>query len=161
MAQWLDPIFDRTQEDVEFALAQIAEWVATNITNPMVVYDLKGCLNASDINRIEGNIEYLAERLTAYYYPPPNISTNTWTSAGMPNERDISRILNNIQALIDVFYMHKDAPPVPSRIDGYEELNDVEENLYLIKELLDAMVNSFKKSGTLYSGSVMCLPIRR
>ena len=43
MAVWIDPVFDRTQEDVEFAIEKIAEWVAANITgNPLVVHDLKG-----------------------------------------------------------------------------------------------------------------------
>lgn len=161
MAVWTDPVFDRTQEDVDFATQKIAEWIAADITgNPLVVYDLKGCLNVSDINRIENNIAYLAEQMTRYYYPP-GTSTKSWTSTGMPNEKDISRILYNIRALIDAFYQQSNAPDIPESMLGYNEVNAVEKNLSLIKELLDSMVNSFRKSGTFYSGSTIFLPIRR
>ena len=30
---WKTPIFDRTQEDVTFAISKIAEWIAYNISN--------------------------------------------------------------------------------------------------------------------------------
>lgn len=161
MAVWIDPIFDRTQADVDFATQKIAEWIAANITgNPLVVYDLKGCLNVSDINRIEGNIAYLSEQLTRYYYPP-DTSTKTWANSGMPNENDITRILYNVQALINAFYQQRGAPTIPDNLLSYNDVNAVEKNLSLIKELLDCMVNSFRKSGTLYSGSTTFLPIRR
>ena len=161
MAVWLDPVFDRTQEDVDFATKKIAEWIAADITgNPLVVYDLKGCLNVYDINRIEGNVAYLAERLARYGYPP-DVATKSWTSAGMPNEGDIGRILYNVRALIDGFYEPSASPAIPEALLGYDEVNAVEKNLFLIKELLDCMVNSFRKSGTFYSGSTTVLPIRR
>ena len=161
MAVWIDPVFDRTQEDVEFAIEKIAEWVAANITgNPLVVHDLKGCLNVSDINRIEGNISYLAGELTRLYYPP-DTSTKSWSVSDMPNEQDVSRILYNVRALITAFYKHNDAPEVPNRMLDYNDVNAIELNLSLIKELLDCMTASFQKSGTIKSGGTMFLPIRR
>lgn len=161
MAVWIDPIFDRTQEDVDFAVEKIAEWIVGNITgNPLVVYDLKGCLNVSDINRIEGNIAYLASELSRLHYPP-DTSTKSWTAAGMPNEQDISRIVYNVRALITAYYQQDIAPNVPENLLGYNEVNAVEKNLSLIKELLDCMVGSFRKSGTFQSGRTTFLPIRR
>jgi hypothetical protein len=41
----------------------------TMIVKIGVVYDLKGCLNQLDINRIEGNIAYLAEKFSDLAYP--------------------------------------------------------------------------------------------
>ena len=161
MAIWADPVFDRTQEDVDFDVQKIAEWVAADITgNPLVVYDLKGCLNVYDLNRIENNVAFLAEQLTRYHYPP-DTSTKSWTRVDIPNEKDISRILYNVRALINAFYQPSNAPDIPKNLVGYKEVNAVEKNLYLIRELLDSMVNSFRKSGTFNSGSTMFLPIRR
>ena len=161
MAVWIDPVFDRTQEDVEFASQKIAEWIAENITgNPLVVYDLKGCLNVSDINRIEGNISYLASELSRLYYPS-DTSVKSWTAAGMPNEQDIKRILYNVRSLITAYYQQREAPDVPESLIEYNEVNAVEKNLSLIKELLDCMIGSFKKSDTFQSGKTMFLPIGR
>lgn len=161
MAEWRTPVFDRTREDVEYAIKTIAEWVNSDMSvDPLAVHDLKGCLNVSDINRIEGNIAYLAERLNGYGYSP-DVSTKSWTRSGLPNETDISRILYNIRAIVDNFYQQSKAPAVPYRLQGYEDVNSAEENLVLIKELLDCMVASFKKSGTVQSGGSRLLPTRR
>lgn len=158
---WINPIFDRTQVDVDFAISKIAEWMASDInegTNS--VYDLKGCLNVSDINRIEGNIAFLSKELKKHAYSPVT-STKQWENKGLPTENDIKRILNNIRGLTSAFYRPSDAPDIPPQMLVYTDVNAVEKNLSLIKELLDYMVNSFKKSGTFQSGSKMHLPIRR
>ena len=161
MSVWIDPVFDRTQADVEFAIQKISEWVLADITGvPRVVYDFKGCLNVSDINRIEGNIAYLAKQLDSCYYTP-DTNTQSWTRTGMPNQKDVSRILYNVRALITAFHQQKRAPSVPTNLIDYKDVNAIEENLFLIKELLDAMVASFKPSGTFHSGSTTYLPIRR
>lgn len=161
MSDWRTPVFDRTREDVEYAIKTIAEWVNADVSgNPLAIHDLKGCLNVSDINRIEGNIAYLTEELNACGYYP-DVATKEWTNSNLPNEADISRILYNIRAIIESFYQQSKAPSVPASLHGYEEVNSVEENLFLIKELLDCMMNSFKKSGTHQSGKSFSLPIRR
>lgn len=161
MSEWKTPVFDRTQEDVEHAIKTIADWVNSDMSvNPLAIHDLKGCLNVSDINRIEGNIAYLAEMLNTYGYSP-DVSTKSWTNSGLPNETDISRILYNIRSIVDNFYQQSEASPVPHRLQGYEDVNSAEENLLLIKELLDCMVASFKKSSTFQSGGTRLLPTRR
>lgn len=159
MAVWKEPIYDRSQEDVEFAIQKIAEWKIGNNGN-IQTYDLKGCLNVSDLNRIEGNIEYLSEQLSKLAYPP-DTSTKVWNVSGLPNEQDISRILYNVRAIIAAYYQQSNAFPVPSSMLSYEDVNAVEQNLALIKELLDSMINSFKASNTFTAGSTIFLPTRR
>ena len=161
MADWKTPRFDRTQADVDYAIQKIAEWIAADITgSSILVYDLKGCLNVSDINRIEGNIEYLSEQLKLHGYSP-NTIVKSWTDRGILNTNDVSRIINNVKSLIDSFYQHPDAPPLPDGMLGYSEINAIEKNISLIKVIIDEMVGSFKKSGTFQSGSTMFLPVRR
>ena len=200
---WREPIFDRTLEDVEFAIQKIAEWKeshthsvdirvendalivrddglayvadnkfvlqtdgATYVENGVLVvrvgdvYDLKGCLNLLDLNRIEGNIVFLAELMESYSYAP-NIHGKQWTIADMPTQNDMSRIIENIRALIDAFYSPNNPPSLPTTMLSYTDINAIEENLYLIKQMLDVMQSSFKKVGTIKSGSTTFLPLRR
>lgn len=124
------------------------------------VYELKGCFNLLDVNRIEGNIAYLAENMENFAYAP-NIHGKQWTRTDMPNQNDMSRIIGNIRALIDAFYSPSNPPSLPSTMLSYEDINAIEENLHLIKEMLDCMQSSFKMVGTTKSGSRMILPIRR
>jgi hypothetical protein len=124
------------------------------------VYDLKGCLNLTDLNRIEGNITYLAEKMESYSYSP-NIRGKQWTNEDMPNQNDMSRIIGNIRALISAFYSPSSPPSLPTTMLSIADINVIEENLYMIKEILDCMQSSFKKVGTIKSGSRMLLPIRR
>ena len=125
-----------------------------------VVYDLKGCLNLFDINRIEENIAYLSERFTELSYPN-SVRQKQWGKDGLPNTLDTQRIVDNIRSLISAFYSLPDAPPLPNSISNYDDINLIERNIDLIKYLLDCMVNSFKKAGALKCGSSVHLPIRR
>lgn len=201
---WLKPIFDRTLDDVEFAIRKIAEWKQshTHSTDIQVendtlvvrdrgeayvagdkfvlqdegvayvtednilivrvgdVYELKGCLNLLDLNRIESNITFLAEKMEEYSYSP-NIHGKYWTRVDMPNQNDMSRIIDNIRALMDAFYSPDNPPSLPETMISYNDINAIEENLHLIKQLLDCMQSSFKQVGTIKSGATMFLPIRR
>lgn len=200
---WRDPVFDRTLEDVEFAIQKLAEWkkshthstdirvendslvvrddgtayvaddkfvlqeegvayVENNVLRVRVgdVYELKGCFNLLDLNRIEGNIAFLAEKMESFSYSP-NIHDKQWTNIDMPNQDDMTRIVDNIRSLIDAFYSPDNPPTLPTTMLTYTDINAIEENLYLIKQLLDCMQSSFKKAGTIKSGSTTFLPIRR
>lgn len=125
-----------------------------------VVYDLKGCLNVSDINRIEGNIEYLAEKFLEFGYPS-DVVIKKWDRDALPNEYDIQRIIDNVRALITAFYQPNNAPILPVTMSSYNDINAIEKNIDLIKYLLDCMVSSFKQVGAFKSGSTMILPTRR
>jgi hypothetical protein len=124
------------------------------------VYDLKGCLNLTDLNRIEGNIAYIAEKMEEFFFHP-NIYHKAWGKEDLPNQNDMSRILDNIRSLTDSFYSPSNSPTLPTTMLSYSDINAIEENLYLIKELLDCLESSFKKVGTIKSGSTTFLPIRR
>ena len=124
------------------------------------VYDLKGCLNLADLNRIEGDIAYLAEKLESYYYPT-HVHCKVWTTEDMPNQNDMARIMANVHSLIDSFYTLDNLPSLPNAMVYYEDINAIEKNLYLIKEILDCMQTSFKKCATIKCGAKTLLPIRR
>lgn len=200
---WREPIFDRTLEDVEFAIQKIAEWkknhthsVDIRVENDAFVmqdegtayintdefvlqdegavyvedgvlvvhigdvYELKGCFNLLDLTRIESNIAFLAEKMESFSYAP-NIHGKQWNRVDMPNRNDMSRIVENIRSLISAFYPPDNPPSLPTTMLSYNDINAIEENLYLIKEILDCMQSSFKKVGMVKSGLRTILPIRR
>ena len=125
-----------------------------------VVYDLKGCLNTIDINRIEDNIKYLSDKLIELNYPP-YVTTKQWTKDNLPTEIDIQRIIKNVHSLITSFYQVSDAPTLPSKMSSFDDVNAIERNIDLIKYLLDCMVSSFRKVGATKSGTPRFLPTRR
>jgi hypothetical protein len=145
---WIEPVFDRTQADVEYAMRQMAEWRATGKTN---TFDLKGCLNVNDINRIENNIAYLATNLSSLYYFSVPV-TKTWERTQIPTSDDVDRILNNVRELNEAFYQSPESPPVPDGLFTISQVNDLEENLYQLKTMLDNMISSFKQSGAFECG---------
>lgn len=203
---WREPIFDRTQADVDFAISKIAEWIVYNISSAEydekvrieneelilregtvattndalilqgdgrafvendtlivkigVVYDLKGCLNVFDINRIEENIAYLSEKLNELSYAN-SVITKRWSKDNLPTDVEIQRITENVKELVASFYRPSDAPSIPATMSSYDNINALERNIDLIKYLLDCMVNSFMKSNTFKSGATMILPTRR
>lgn len=145
---WIEPIFDRTIEDVTYAISKIAEWKKTGATD---VVDLKGCLNVSDFNRIDGNIQYLKERLVALYYFPSTKHV-VWDGDDLPTAQDITLLLNSLSNTITAYFKPNNAPNVPTTMLTYTQINDIEKNLYLLKEMLDDMVASFRECGTFNCG---------
>ena len=125
-----------------------------------VVYDLKGCLNLSDLTRIEDNITYLSERLVQYRYSI-DCNSKEWDNNSIPTMQDMKRIAHNITSLLNGFAKHRESVAVPNTMLSYEDINALEYNLYLLKQLFDTMVESFYKSGDYKCGSTSHLPIRR
>lgn len=143
MAEWISPVHNRTQQDVDYAKEQLK-----NKNNQS---ELKGCFNVTDINRIENNTRYIADRLNVLLYVN-HIETKLWSMYDLPNVPEIARLIGNVAALIKAYHIPDDAPPLPSTLLGYEEANALEKNLYLIKHLVDNEENAFKHCGTFACG---------
>lgn len=143
---WQSPIFDRTLGDVMSAIRRIEEW---KNKLPATTEDLKGCLNISDLNRIEKNSRFLSDKLNslAYYN---DIQTKEWMRSDVPNAMEITRIINNVKILVDCYYKHAESVNLPISLGSYQNVNSVEENLYLLKEILDIMTANFS---TRYCGT--------
>lgn len=143
MADWQNPVFDRTQADVNYAKAQLSK----NINDT----ELKGCFNVTDINRIENNTRYLADELCKLYYFN-NIQTSPWAMGEIPRAIYVNRIINNVGRLWDKYQKPNGSDALPPSILTYGHANSIEKNLYLIKEMLDNMVGSFRECGTFNCG---------
>lgn len=154
---WQTPIFDRNQGDLEYARAQLALWKTSSPKLPME--DLKAALNHKDLNRIEGNTQYLVDELTTLCYSI-NAACKTWEAAGLPNVKDISRIIGNVEQILAIFCRPEGAPTLPKSLLHYEDVNTIEKNLELLLQAFEIAVRYFRKCGTMQSGG-RALPLKR
>lgn len=146
---WSEPIFDRTQADIDYAIKMLQEWKESSSAT---LFDLKGCFNFNDLNRIEDNIKYLSEELTKLYYFS-NVTTRTWgRGAFTVTPSEINRIRNNITILLISFFKDAKAPAIPDTLLTFQQVNDLEQNLYLIKAMLDNMIRTTKECGVAECG---------
>lgn len=120
MAEWITPIYDRTPADVSKAKLQVKKWIeAIACGKSVVVEDLKGYLNVSDLNRIENDMAFLAVQLGIA------LKTKTrWLISDLPTQADLNRIINNLKILMSLlFRINK---PLPTTISDYSDLNTIE-----------------------------------
>lgn len=150
MATWIKPIYDRNQSDVDYAKSRMKYFRQNGGVTDGI--DLKGCLNASDLNRIENNSRYLCDELSKYYYFSNIDTVHTWSIWSIPNTQQISRIITNVNTLISAYGTLSYAPALPTTLLSFEHINIVEINLYLIKDILDKMISSFRECNTFTCG---------
>jgi hypothetical protein len=158
--RWIVPVIDRTLLDVQDALAQIEMW-RTQVANGQTptVTELKGCLNATDLNRIEGNTRYISQFLQEYGFQT-NVTTKVdWTDECLPNVDDVNRIIDNIKEIRDKYYEPASMPSLPQTMVSFSDINAIEQSLLLFKEMLLGMVRAFRQSGTFRCGEDFRLPM--
>ena len=143
MTEWISPVYDRTQADVDYAMAQLKIGKSDK--------EYKGCFTVTDINRIENNCRYISDRLNVLAYSN-TIETRTWDISDIPNVTDIARLINNVAILIEAFPLSEDAPALPETLLHYEQVNALEKNIYLLKHQVDIKENEFRHCGTFNCG---------
>ena len=144
MATWQEPVFDRTQADVDYAKQQLANRV--NYTY------LKGCFNVTDVSRIENNTKFLADTLASLYYTSHVNKGGTWHNSSLLHQSQISRIINNVDILWKAYYKPSGSATLPNTLLTFSQVNAIEKNHYLIKEMIDNMVGSFRECNTFSCG---------
>lgn len=151
-------ITDRTYEDVQLwqtlkalgwagmSPAQQAQWSA----------GLKGAYNATDLNRVQEAMEYLAGVFASYGYAVSLQPMPTWSVGEIPNEEQMAAYLANVTALRAVLDMPSTTPAVPTDMAllTYIEANNIEQILTDIDQLLTNAAAAWYYSGDLFSGEV-------
>jgi len=158
--RWIVPVVDRTLLDVQDALAQIEMW-RTQVANGQTptVTELKGCLNVTDLNRIEANTRYISEFIRGYGFQT-NVTTKVdWTDESLPNATDVNRIIDNIKEIRNKYYEPAGMPSLPQTMVSFSDINAIEQSLLLFREMLLGMVGAFRRSGTFVAGSPFRLPM--
>lgn len=150
---FIKPITDRTQIDVDYAKTRL-QAIKVEVMN-YNVEELKGCLNISDLNRIETNLSHIASNLNNLNYTV-NIQTKQWNMQTTPKQSDINRILNNLRILIVVFNTNLNTP---TKMTYFEDINILEKSI----EILNSWVsnsNKFNRCGNTICGSNFKLPVK-
>ena len=160
--RWIIPVVDRTLLDVQDALAQIEMWRAqvANGQTPTVT-ELKGCLNATDLNRIESNTRYILQLLQESGFQPNLTTKVNWTDECLPNVDDVNRIIDNIKEIRDKYYEPPGIPSLPQTMVSFSDINAIERSLMLFREMLFRAMRAFRRSGTFRCGQGIKLPMER
>lgn len=116
----------------------------------------RGAYNASDLNRVEETVDYLAGLLrncgnTVEVYPKKG-----WTTEDVPANSDMKRYLDDVAALRTVLAVLPTTPEVPAGMEGltYREANAIEQILADIDLLIKNVTAAWFYSGDLYAGEV-------
>ncbi len=149
MSEWIEPVFDRTEEDVSLAKAY------NKSPSESASSEYKGTLNASDLNRIEGNCEYLSELLHSCGYTSHVTVKTDWSMTDFPTLTEFTRVRDNITELLNAYAQAQDMPEMRAddRTD-YVEINNMEFDLYRINEMIADMKAIYMYSGELYGGEL-------
>jgi len=140
--EWIEPVTDRVIDDVVFA-KMLSD---ANQLEGYVNVSLKGTLNATDFNRISGNLIWAAETLAIHRFPVADVKSG-WTVADFFTFGDLNNYEENIYFLkerykLSVFYpgvdfgvkqVFGDAGSNRRRID-FEKVNQWERILFYLKK---------------------------
>jgi len=144
--RWIATVTDRTQRDVGEALSKLAEWrrwISVGLVPE--THELKGCLNVSDLNRIENNLGYLIELVEELDPEETEIDyyvKTDWSVADIPNISDIERILDALRDIRVKYDIPLSQTPVPDTMLHFDDINRVEENLNLLRSKLFEVARS-------------------
>lgn len=144
-------ITDRTAADVEFALAQALN---PDRNNTEWLKGLKGTYNATDLNRVEKAVEYVANRLEiAGWRRKPAVKID-WSFSDFPTVSEMQRYLDNIRLLRAA--LPEGMPAVPADMNGftYIEANTIEQILLMLDAAVTNIMLNIYYSNEKYSGEV-------
>lgn len=152
MSMWIEPVIDRTQEDVEEAQRMLAAgWEALDETDRQKwSAGLKGALNRSDLERIENDIQVLSEKLYL------NLKKTT-LSSDFPTESYFSELKENVDKIREMKIVHSSTPNSPDLpFNTYEKINDIERILLDAYEILLLNFHHYA-GGEIYAGDTIGL----
>lgn len=154
-------ITDRTQNDVEEAKrirAKLASGeVLTDAESAAYFAGLRGCYNASDMNRVGNAVRYIADRLNAEGYGVVVHPRIGWTMKDIVRKSDWKAYLDEVQKLRYVLTLLPTTPEITDAMyDGIDhiEANHIEQILVDLDTLITRMIAGFYYSGELFAGEV-------
>lgn len=139
-------IYDRTAEDVLTAQKQRGK----------VLTPLKGCYNATDMNRVAAAVTEIAAELNSAGYAV-TVNPRTYAESDIIRRSDFAAYLANVQTLRDAIAVHASTPELPAanaKLD-FVGANNIEKILADLDELLSWMKYSRKYCGTFAAGQTI------
>lgn len=152
-------IIDRTEADYNRAVELSAKGLSGMTAAEAAEYlaGLKGAYNAADLNRVQGAMEYIADRMTRAGYSVTLRGGPVWTMSDIPDPEQLTVYLGDLSALRAVLNVHPTTPSVPADMEDFtwQEANDIEKILLDIEEVLTQMAKCVLRCGHagVYSGA--------
>lgn len=159
-------ITDRTSLDVErwkmlrdkgwsrMTTEDRREWLGETIPTPAAT---RGMYTHVDLNRVEGAVEVISERLRDLGYKVPKLIVKTdWTHKDKLYKGDMERYYSNISTLRELAVVYPTTPMAPNknnRLD-YNVANDIEKILVDIDAISAKQLQTRYYVGDLFSGEV-------
>ena len=126
---WKSPVYNRTLFDVQ---------TKSN----------KGYINTEDLNRIENNMQVMANVLEC------KIKAKTWQDGEFIYISDFERIKSNLQTLTAAFPLTAKSPQIPVvPFVVYSQWNDIEKIIFDLHSLFYANKEAVYFCGEAYAGS--------
>lgn len=142
-------VYDRTQADVDRVYA-LRETGWQNMTQPQKeewLRGMKGCLNTSDLKRIENAVYVIARLLNIA------LQTNKDNLPEIPDALYFQQLLDNVAILRESGYIRGDTPELPAQpLNTYQKINDVEHILHDVYEIYLANNSWFIYCGENFAG---------
>lgn len=154
----IDLITDRTAQDVQAVMTLIAKG-STNWSEEermLWLSGMKGAYNATDLNRVESAVNYIADRYKIAGIFPVVVTKTTWTMDEFVSNEEAERYLQNIRVLRSRLPMPAGVPEVPADMNKftYQEANNIEAVLVLIDSIITNIIAAWYYSGEIYCGEV-------
>ena len=146
-------IIDRTQADVNNAISirknKIQKFETLTVKELEIIE--KGFFTITTLNRIEDKQAQLATLLTDMGYLQTPIVNKTRNNTQVFDREEFQRIINNTNVLRQAFFVYNDTPNTPPVSFYWEDINSLENILYLLQQAIDATKASFVYVGNEYS----------
>ena len=106
-----------------------------------------------DLNRVGKAVNYIADKLKNYGYIVSASAKIDWSIHDEIKESDMSKYLDNVKEIKNVFYGHIDLPETMRYITN-EDANNIERLLVDVDGRIKNMEKCFFFSGELFCGEV-------
>lgn len=144
--EWIEPVTDRTQQDVDHAKDLISGWGSlTDDQKAEYLAGLKGCLNTADLERIENNIQILIDVLEL------DKESHVGVIPEIPTASYMADLKANVRAIREGYFVHADTPEVPDApYNTFQKFNDMEKILKDVHEVVSSQFSYY--AGEIYAG---------
>lgn len=145
-------ITDRTQKDVD-RVAEVKQKMKDGTATAADISEylsgaMKGAYNASDLNRVDEAVQYLAEKITDLGYPVSIPKREVWKETDWITKSKLDRYLSDISTLGSTIKLFSWTPKVTSMDKmTFKTANDIEKILLCIKFAIDKIIGSYRKCG--------------
>lgn len=150
-------VTDRTAEDVaEWKVLKEKAWDSMTEEEKARWTRGKGAYNYEDLNRVEGAVFMLANRMKELGVHVPVLTKTDWGVGDAPTESDLKRYFGNLATLrASTSGLHL-SPTPPKRADGFDYVaaNIVEEMLRYIDIWTRGAKNQRVYAGEIYGGEL-------